>query len=290
MPVPLSQTYGKEKTPFRVANFRLEVTRITGLWPRRVFIQWLLRKPSQATGYTFEISRAHSPEGPWTSLTPTPLVDTSSFIDDSFLAPSNSSTPGQNSMRMSPYYKITVTHAQDGTVETVVKLEAAADRRRRGMINKLRRDARVALRKGNGTEVAILKRKWFGESCTCRSSTGQSTRSHCGTCHGTGIVAGYWNPVYGFASRSAGPVAVKTDSEGKSEKHVLQSIVEYIPEVIPQDILVFLRDNKRYTVMEVNPTEIQTVNVHQELIISELARSCVEYNIQADRWHDPPWY
>jgi hypothetical protein len=290
MSVPTSQTYGKEKSPFRVDSFRIEITRTIGIWPCKVFLQWIIRKPTQATGYSFNIFRSHSPEGPWVLLTATPVIDTYYYIDDTFPSSEDSSTITQYSMRREPYYKVVVTHLTDGTTETLVKLEAAADRRRRGIINKLRRDAHVALRNGNGTEVAVLKRKWFGEPCTCRSSAGPTTRSHCSTCHGTGIVAGYWNPVYGFASRSAAPVEVRTDVEGKTERHVLRAITEYIPEIIPQDVLVFLRDNKRYMVLEVTPTEIQTVNVHQELVLSELSRASVEYNVTADKWNEPPWF
>jgi hypothetical protein len=223
-------------------------------------------------------------------LTTAPIVDTYYYLDDSFPSAENSSTVTQYSMRREPYYKVTVTHLTDGTAETIGKLEAAADRRRRGIIHKLRRDAHVALRNGNGTEVAVLKRKWFGEPCSCRSAAGPITRSHCGICHGTGVVAGYWSPVYGFASRSAASVEVRTDVEGKTERHVLRAITEYIPEIIPQDILVFLRDNKRYIVIEVTPTEIQTVNVHQELVLSELSRASVEYGVTADKWNEPPWF
>ena len=289
MSAPLSQTFGKEKSPYQVKDFRIEVTRVTGLWPRRVFLQWILRKPTSNTGYFFSIYRSHSPEGPWEELI-LDLEDTYYYIDNNFLSPSNSTSAGQYSLKMSPYYKVVVTHAQDGTVEHTKKLEASSDRRRAGIINKLRRDARVALRKGNGTEVAVLKRKWYGENCTCRSATGQSTRSHCDNCYGTGVVFGYWNPVYGFASRSATPVSVNTDVQGKTENHVIRVLVEYIPEIIPDDILVFIRDNKRYLVIENNPTEIQTVTVHQELVMSELSRSSVEYGIPADNWHTPPWF
>jgi hypothetical protein len=146
------------------------------------------------------------------------------------------------------------------------------------------------LRKVDGTEVAVFKRRWWGEKCTCRSAVGVTTRSHCADCHGTGIKLGYWNPVYTFAKRSSAPVDNHTGTPGTVETHNLQVIMPYIPEVSPKDILVFLRDNKRYIIDQPVTTEIHTVTSHQELAVSELAHSAVEFDLEADSWHAPKWF
>ena len=287
---PLSETYGKQKSPSEKGNFRIEITRTVGLWPRRVFIQWILRNPSTATGYTFQVYRSGGADGPWTQVA-TDLVDTFYFLDDTFPAPQDRTEPGLFSLRRTIYYKIVATHATDPPAESIQALEPGLDRRRQGIVRKLRRDAHVALKKGNGTEVAIIKRRWWGEPCPhCKSATGQSTRSHCSTCLGTGIVTGYWEPVYGYANRTAAPVDNQTATAGVVESHFLRVIMEYIPEVMPRDILVFVRDNKRYIIDRVITTEIHTRTVHQELEVSELAHSAVEFNLTADNWHTPPWF
>ena len=289
MVVPLSQTYGKQRTPWRQRGFRIEVIRVVSLWPRRIFVQWLLRKPTQSSGYIFDVYRSGSSEGPWTQVA-SALEDTYHFTDDTFPSPSDRTQAGLHSLRKTLYYKVVVSHAQDGSSETIQNLEAGLDRRRQGQLRKLRRDASVSLRKGQGTEVAIFKRKWWGEACTCRAKTGQTTRTHCADCHGTGIVAGYWTPVYGFGKRSAAPVAVQTASAGKVETHYIRIIILDIPQVQADDVFVFLRDNKRYIVKSVTTTELQTVTVHQELIASELSRAAVEYDLEADNIHTPPLY
>ncbi len=290
MPVPLSQSYGKQRSPYHKGEFRIDITRTVGLWPRKVFVQWMLRNPSAATGYTFQVYRSGSSNGPWKQIA-TDLIDTFYFLDDMFSAPEDRSAAGLFSIRRTLYYKVTVEHATDSPAEVVEQLEAGVDRRRAGIVRKLRRDAGVALKKGSGTEVAILKRRWWGEPCPkCLSATKQSTRSHCFTCFGTGIEAGYWDPVYGFATRSAAPVENVTSPEGVTKIHPLQVKMEYIPEVMPRDVLVFLRDNKRYMIDRVLTTEIHTQTVHQELEVSELAHSAVEFNITADHWHTEPWF
>lgn len=289
MTIPTSQTFGKQKTPPKKGTFRVVIKRTTGIWPRKVFVQWILRDPTSDTGYIFSVYRAGSAEGPWDAVA-LDLTDTYYFLDDTFPAPEDRTKPGLFSLRRTIYYKVVVRHPTDGDAETVKKLEADLPRRQQGIVRKLRRDAAVALKKGSGTEVAILKRRWWGETCTCKSASGVVTRGHCKECHGTGIKYGYWEPVYGFAIRSATPVDVGTENQGNVESHRLQVIMLDVPEVERYDILVFLRDNKRYIVNRVVPTEIHTVNVHQELDVSELARSSREYAMEVDPWRDPKWF
>ena len=82
----------------------------------------------------------------------------------------------------------------------------------------------------------------------------------------------------------------QTTSAGTTEANRILVTIPYIPMVEPLDVLVFLRDDKRYIVDKVNPTEIHNVTVHQELQVSELAKSSREYHMSADNWHDPQWF
>lgn len=51
-------------------------------------------------------------------------------------------------------------------------------------------------KKKAGTRGWLLKRRWFGDACPlCLNTvTGESTKSHCPSCYGTGIVGGYYPP------------------------------------------------------------------------------------------------
>jgi hypothetical protein len=291
MPVPQSETYGKQTSPPKTSSdLQLEVTRISNLWPRKIYIQWTLRNPPAATGYTFNVYRAGSPNGPWEKLTDD-LTDTFYFLDDNFPAPQDRTAVGHVQMRMSNYYKVTVRYLTGPEVEAIHYVDGAPDHRRAGVIRKFMRDAYISLRKGNGTEVAILKRMWYGEPCSvCRTSTGQVARAHCAICNGTGIVKGYWNPVYTFARRMETPQNTQVTSAGKVESNRLLAIMPYFPEVEVEDILVFLRDNRRYIIEQVSLTSVHAVTVHQECSVSELARTSREYNMKVEPWHDPKWY
>jgi hypothetical protein len=293
MPVPQSQTFGKQDPPVKEAagTHRLNITRVTPLWPRRVYVQWILRNPVSGTGYFFDVFRSGSFEGPWTRIAHD-LQDIYYYLDDGFAATFDRSGPDLQSIRREIVYKVTVRRtAPTILAEAVQDISAGLDHRRQGIHRKLARDAYVSLKKGAGTRVAVFKRRWWGTPCPkCLSLTGQSTRSHCGTCNGTGITYGYWDPVYTYAQRTASPVHAQVGVAGQLDINRMRALLPYIPQVDPLDFLVFLQDNKRYQIENIGGSEIHSVTVHQEVDITELARSSVEYNLKADPWRDPQWF
>lgn len=289
MTFPPSSVFNRSDSPYRQGAFRVELHRITECWPRKVHVQWVLKSPSSATGYSFNIYRSEGENGPWEQVAEN-LEDTYFFVDTDFPADSDRTTPDIMTLSRVLSYKITVTHATDGTSEHIMQVEAGLDKRRRGILRKLRRDAYIMLKRGSGTEVAILKRMWYGEACTCKSKSGQVVRAHHAECNGTGIVHGYWDPVYTYASHDASPVTVQTDTQGSVESHFLQINIPYIPAVSKYDIIVYLRDNRRFIVDQVLKTAIHSVPVHQELAVSELARPSREYDLEVDPWRDPKWF
>ena len=154
MPVPTSQTIWKHDSPPKKGLFRVEITRTTALWPRKVYVQWIVREPKNPSGHLFSVYRSGSAEGPWEELLKD-AADTYYLLDNNFPAPEDRTSPGLFSLRRTIYYKVVVTHTEDGTAETIKKLEADLPRRQRGIVRKLRRDAAVALKKGSGTEVVV---------------------------------------------------------------------------------------------------------------------------------------
>lgn len=287
--IPNSQTLGvMPYAPTAGSELTIIIDKVTSIWPRSVVIQWHLVNAVALTGYEFTVHRSATPSGPWESVG-SALSDIFLYVDTELTANHTKSTPSTFTLQSALYYKVTVTSPQ-GTASAVQSVDPFNDKRRALMARKLRRDAAVMLRKGSGTEIAILKKRWWGVPCTCVSKTGQVIRSKCQLCYGTGTVTGYWNPVYSYASRSVAPVSEQINSTGISETRRISAITLDIPKIINGDIIVFLRDNTRYTVDLVVPTELQTVRVHQELQLSELARSDNVYNISVDPWRVPPWF
>lgn len=294
MGTPYSQVYGRQKTPPLPSEFSVEVTRTIASFPRRVYVQWEIRKPPSGSGFQFDIFRSGSSEGPWEELA-LGLTDTYFYVDEHFDEPVVAGGERRNlnlfSLHRAVYYKV-VCHFGDQVAETVAQLEAGLDRRRKGIRRKLLRDAAKALKLVVGTEMAVLKQRRWGTQCPHCVSTGttQVVRAHCKYCWGTGFLGGYWDPVYGYGQRQRSPIQTQPGPEGNIDINKLQVIMLGVPQVEPGDVLVFLRDDKRYIVELVNPTQLHSVDVHQELQVSELARSSREYGPKVDPWHDPLWY
>ncbi len=269
----------------------LEVMRVFPIFPRRVFIQWVLRNPVAGTTYVFTVERSGSAEGPWEMLT-TPAIQDFYFADMDFPANPLVGEPDLMSMARVVYYRVSAAPIGGGTgVSVVKKLEPWLDRRRQGIHRKLVRDAMIALQRVVGTEMAALKKLKWGARCTlCLTNSGTSVNPYCPECYGTSFTGGYWSPVYGWAQLFTAPISVQTALQGETETKQTRAIMANVPQMDKEDILVFLRSNKRYRVVEVTPTQIHNVDVHQELVVSELVPSSAEYNLNVDPWRAPCWW
>ena len=292
MASPLPITFNKEQPLIKKADARLVIRRVVPEYPKRVYLQWDLINPVPGSHH-FDIYRAGSSAGPWEEVA-THLPDTFLFVDESFEYPLSDTRVNANLFALSRrfYYRVVATPPSPyATFEDIQETEGALDQRRRGLRKKLVRDARLYLKKVGGTEVAFFKRRTWGDRCPhCVDATGQITRAHCAYCYGTGFLEGYWTPVYGYAQRRTSPIQAKPGPQGIIEINRIEIIAPDLPLLEANDVLVFLRDDTRFNVESVLQTQIHSVTVHQELSVSELARSSREYNLKADNWHDPQWF
>lgn len=302
--VPLSMRQGVQKPPIKTSStLEIEVTRVYPIWPRRVFVQWVLRNvPQGEPDYWFNVYKSSGPSGPWTLLASN-LDNVYYYVDESFGATVDNTQQSLYSLKVSLHYKIEALLPPDPPdppedppgdptlITSVTKnLEPWMDQRRAGIARKLVRDALIAL-KAVGLECAILKKKSWGARCPlCVSIANKSTRTSCPTCYGTTIVGGYETPHYGYAILTANAVNTTTRIQGQVETKERQIIMANIPLMDIDDVVVFLRSGKRFIVTRVLPTTIQDTDVHQELSVSELSPSAVEYEINVDPWREPCWW
>jgi hypothetical protein len=251
-----------------------------------------MRNPVEGTTYQFQVERSGSAEGPWEALLVTPTQDFY-FVDMDY--PSNPITgePDLMSMARVVYYRITAQGILGGTSYSVTKkMEPWLDRRREGIHRKLVRDAMISLQRVVGTEIAALKRKKWGTPCSlCLSSTTHmSTNPYCPECFGTSYSGGYWTPVYGWAQLYTSPISVQSALQGEVEVRQTRIIMANIPQMDKEDLVVFLRSDRRFRVLEVVPTQIHNVDVHQELTASQLSPTSAEYSLNVDPWRAPCWW
>ena len=272
----------------------IQITRLLPLFPRGIFLQWDLIDPTETGSYCFDIYRSGSPEGPWEPLQ-LGGADTYNFSD---VIPTTSTqaaeTINQLSLTRGIFYRVVATppSGADNQVEVVSVVEPRLDGVQRLLKRKILRDESLMFRKLNGVEIAVVKRMHWGPRCTkCWDKTTKTvTRANCVTCFGTGFSPGYFAPILTLGRRGTIPAAKQLAPQGVSEYRPTQVTILDAPKVEPDDVLVFLKDNKRFVVKAVIQTELKTVAVHQKLEVSELARSSVEYRLVVDPSRIPPLF
>ena len=266
------------------------ITRMLPFYPNGVFLQWSLDEAVESGAYVATVYRSGSPAGPW-ELCADDLVEEYHYLDA--LPPAPNTNPlitteevTQLSLSLSIYYRIRITppSGPDNAVEAIRAVEAELTGRQRLIKRKLLRDESVLLAKYNGVPVAILKKKHWGTRCPkCYDKASkESIRSSCRTCFGTTFVDGYFAPMITLAKRATTPNQVGMTPQGKAEIATTRVTLLDLPAVQDDDILVFLRDNRRFITKRMLPTELQTVTVHQVLEVSELPRSHVVYAVKVD--------
>jgi hypothetical protein len=272
----------------------VEITRLLPLFPRGVFLQWDLLNPTEVGSYSFDVYRSGSPEGPWEPLS---LGGADVYNYSDVLPTTSTQAAGdinQLSLVRGIFYRVVVTppSGSDNQVETVSVVEPRLDGPQRLLKRKILRDESLTFRKLNGVEIAVVKRMHWGPRCTkCWDKTTKTvTRANCTTCYGTGFSPGYFAPILTLGRRGTLPAAKQIAPQGISEFRPTQVTILDAPKVEPDDLLVFLKDNRRFVVKSVIQTELKTVGVHQKFEVSELARSSVEYRLVVDPARIPPLF
>jgi hypothetical protein len=275
-------------------SLSVEITRLLPVFPRGVFLQWDLITPTEDGTYLFDIYRSGSPEGPWESL----LVNGVNVYNYSDIIPTTSTQSldpiDELSLVRGIYYRIVVTPPSGiaNKVEVTSIVEPRLDGRQRLLKRKILRDESLMFKKLNGVEIAIVKRMHWGPRCPkCWDKTTKTvTRGSCITCFGTGFQPGYFTPVITLGRRGTLPIAKQISPQGITEYRPTQVTILDLPKVEPDDVLVFLKDNRRFIVKSVIQTELKTVGVHQKFEVSEIARSSIEYRLQVDPLRIPPLF
>lgn len=278
----------------------LQITRTTPVYraPTNtgIFVQWTVLSPPSTGVDHFKLERSGSPEGPF-ELVVDNITDFH-FFDDlrSAPVPLTSTDLRENlsflSLSRAVYYRATVI-AVDATTATATRVVGPDNLSRKLLLlrRKMQRDLAIAF-KFNSRDLAILKRKHWGIRCNdCFDRlTKRVTVSKCDTCYGTSYEGGYFSPV-----RVRGRLGVQNTQtiitpQGKTDSNQKRLTLLDYPEVEIDDVIVDILANDRYIVKHRHATEMQTVTVHQQLTVSELARDSIEYRVPANVDHTPQIY
>lgn len=268
----------------------LIIRKAIALFPVSTFIQWDVLAPENGA-YLFSVYRSGSPNGPWTLLDEH-IENALNYVDNQLIG-----NYAQLGKTYRPYYKVTAITPSGETLEALSITEpqlptpqgGPQKMRRRdfhfGLRRKIRRDETIMFRKLNGVPAAILKKKHWGsitEEPTYDPITGVQITAHSTSTYGTKFEGGYWDPIYTLCRRSASPINEQQTSAGREDTAFYNVTMLDYPYVEPDDLLVILTDNSRYEIKSRTPTQLKMADVHQKLVVSELARSATEYQYPID--------
>lgn len=274
---------------------RVKIILTKALPPRGFFVQWTLKDVAAGdpTELAFRLERSGGPAGPW-ELVAEGLADRYAYLDE---MPARPGATDEDDTRANPfrlyqglYYRVSA-EAGGKTYEDVYEHGPEATGRRAGIRRKAARDVRIGLERLVGHEVVLLKRRTWGPRCTVcfDRKTGTTTRGGCKTCLGTTFVGGYWNPTRIFVRRLGGD-SESTTGKPKTDGATVRLRTTDAPQIDQDDVLVDLRTNQRYRVLDRDEVSIGLEPVHQSFVAAELDRTHVVYHLRVDPRAAQPLY
>lgn len=219
--------------------------------PDGIHIFWDI-KPLTSVEYpiTIEVYR-DSNLGEGTNLTKIagPLYDTWTAVD-----PAGKTYAGK---LRTPTYRVKLLTAYREHTSAPIHLFAALPPKKATLARAIIRRTEMNARHLPAWPGYLLKRKWTGESCTCRDpDTKDVYNSDCPLCFGTGVKVGYWK---GYATRTilassplgTLPLFDKGLQLGTTTAAVIQAKVSGLPPVTQYDAWVDVEKNYRFYITNV---------------------------------------
>lgn len=253
--------------------------------PRGYLVQWSVKEPAEGV-LTFDLERAGGPEGPWERVA-SGLVDRYAHFDT--LAQPAGTEPldvlrfNQFRFFQAVYHRVTVRAASTSAVSAPYEYGPESRGKIGGMRRKAARDVRIANVKFSKMPCVLLKRRVWGKRCPeCYDpKTKASTRGGCRTCYGTSFEGGFWAPV-SMPARQQGPRQAAVGGDPKSDAQKMRLVLPDFPQVNFRDVIVSLRTGDRFEVAEEGETDLQEEPMYQSVVVTELDRSDVRYQIRVD--------
>lgn len=255
-------------SPTAVSN-NFEVT-FYPKWYGNMDLEWEV--PSDWVGVTFNLYSAPNEEGPYEKLNSTPFSNP--FYGD----PKARAFSKYNNN----FYILEAVFPNGSIVQspphTVNNINTPWVRLRREEIT---RREWLLLRKFIGVKSFLFRRKSGGQRCqTCWNSDSKRVMNdRCPSCYGTSWQGGYWDPIETLLQYSATPNDAVSTYKGILEPNQIQAWTINVPIIHDFDVVVRYPDKRVYRVERVEPTELQTVTVRQPMILAELSKESVEFNL-----------
>lgn len=145
----------------------------------------------------------------------------------------------------------------------------------------IQRRAYLLLSRFNGVQSYVFKKRYYGLRCPeCWNyKANTTTKDRCHTCLGTGFDKGYFDAKPLFINYGTTPNDVEKSYSGLLQPNQIDAWTISFPEIRADDIIVRTGDWAMYIVDRVQNTELQTNPVRQSLLLNQLSRADIEYEL-----------
>ena len=142
----------------------------------------------------------------------------------------------------------------------------------------------LALRRFVGIKSFFFREATFGQRCTgCWDFVKQRQKiSGCDICQDTGFLRGFIGPIAALVNYSPSAKQVRHMNFGELEPNESAAWMSNFPEVKPRDIIIEQHDGRRWRVVNMQPTRKRRAIVHQNLLLTEINRSDIEWTIPVE--------
>lgn len=252
-------------------NGRIQVM-VYPQWYKHIGIEWSV--PAGFGPCLFNVYFAQTEDGPFLKLTSTPINGT--YLLDT--------TTEEFSKDVEGFYVVEAILQGHGNV--TLRSDPATWRTAQRKWVELRsieiqRREYWLLSRFAGIKSYLFRRRNYGERCkTCWNPVLEKTMDdHCPDCLGTSFEGGYFNPAPLYLQYDATPNERVKTYFGSYEPNQIGAWTISIPGVRPDDIIVRTGDWAAYKVARRTPTELQGNPVRQMLVLTQLGKGDVEYQL-----------
>lgn len=220
--------------------------------------------------YTFQVFRAESVSGPYEPI--------SKELEDIFLFIDNLVKVGN--IYRQYQYKIRTRHKPSGNTTDTEPFQKAPEPTL--IAEELRTHLNILMHEFIGRRCWLLPIRTFGQRCSCWNARLQKRRiSGCRQCYDTGFIRGYYKPIEIWVSIDPTPAVQQPTNNGRLQQQSTTGRMSFYPPVKPDDVLVEA-ENIRWTIRSITPTQEQRTTVTQELQMSRIESTDIEYLIPVD--------
>lgn len=223
--------------------------------------------------FQWSIERLESPMGPW-DLLAGPFEDKYRFIDDSV-----------NLLHRWRRYFYRLSSVEKSDTNNVVYSESITLSAEPDLIAKEIQLLEATIwREFTGRACWIFPARTFGLYCpSCfdgvgKGATRRKTRSGCLTCYDRSFAGGYLDPIQTEIQFDPSPSSSQQLSTGETQQSNTTARLGNFPPMKPDDMVVEA-ENRRWRVVRVSTTQRLRAVVHQDLILHEIVKGDIEFDI-----------